>query len=273
MIKRVDAHSNTGGSISLFLSDSSSGYVVEEIKGTDPVKGTLVSTKFAQQDGEQFQSARREPRNLLFKIGLDPDWVSKTVRDLRKGLYSVFMPKNSVDLRFYMSDGLEVVISGYVESNESDMFSEEPVVDISVMCFRPDFIDPDVNLMNGQTTAGTTPQTLNYAGDVDAGILFKLRVDRDISEFTIYHTPFDGTLKVLNFAADLEADDILTISTVPGSKYATLTRGGVDSSILFGVDPASNWMQITPGANDIRVYAVGDPIPYTIQYQVRYGGL
>jgi hypothetical protein len=273
MISKVEIRSDVGGFLTLTPGDTISGYVLEDIQGTDPVKATLVSTSFAQQDGAQYQSSRRETRNLIFKVSLDPDWVTKTVRDLRSSLYSVFMPKSAVVIKFFMSDGLEVTIEGRVESLESDMFSEEPIVDISVMCFSPDFVDLDQILVNGSTTAGSSEMSLNYIGTVETGILFKLLVNRIISEFTIYHIPFDGSIRVMNFQADLVADDVLSISTIPGSKFATLTRLGVDSSILFGVSPESNWMELTPGSNNIRVYAEGDPVPYTIQYQNRYGGL
>lgn len=273
MIQKIDILAAQGGSLSLVPDDESSGLVVRDVGGTDPVKATIVSSSFAQQDGTQYQSSRRDSRNLTFKLGLDPDWVTETVRSLRTRVYSVFMTKSLVNMRFRMLDGLEVTISGRVESCESSMFSEDPEVDISIICDSPDFIDPNPVLVNGVTTSGSTSTNFPYVGSVETGVVFKLLVDRDIDAFTIYHIASDGTPQKMDFAADLIADDVLTISTVSGSKYATLSRLGTDSSILYAVDPTSSWFELTPGSNDIRVYATGDPVPYSIQYVNRYGGL
>jgi hypothetical protein len=273
MITKLDIHSAQGGFLSLPLEDASAGFVVEEIQGTEPVKATLSSTSFAQQDGARYNSSRREARNLLLKVGLEPDWAVNTVRDLRSRLYSVFMPKSAVDIDFVMIDGLQVVISGRVESFECPMFTEEPVADISVMCFDPDFIDPDPILINGVTTAGSSTTDFSYAGTVETGILFKIMPDRSLSEFTIYHQASDGFLRTMDFQAALLAGDVVTISTVSGSKFARRTRDGVDTSVLYGVAPEANWTEFTPGTNSVRVYAAGDPVPYTIEYRNRYGGL
>lgn len=273
MITKVDILAAQGGTLSMVPDDDTSGLVIKDIGGTDPVKATIVSSSFAQQDGTQYQSSKREARNLTFKIGLDPDWVTETVMTLRRRLYSVFMTKSLITMKFLMSDGLDVFISGRVESTESAMFSDDPEVDISVICDEPDFIDPDPVLQNGVTTSGSTSTNFPYAGSVETGVVFKLLVDRDVDAFTIYHVASDGSARKMDFAAELVADDVLTISTVNGDKYAKLTRLGVDSSILFGVDPTSSWFELTPGSNDIRVYATGALIPYSIQYFNRYGGL
>lgn len=273
MITKVDVRAAQGGFLSLPIADSSSGYVVQNIEGLDPVKATLVSSSFAQQDGSQYQSSRRESRNIKITLGLDPDWTIDTVRALRTRLYSVFMPKSAVELTFLMADNLEVKISGRVESFESLMFTQDPVVDVSIMCFDPDFIEPDFIIQNGTSTAGPSSMSFNYVGTVETGIIFKIKPNRDVNEFTIYHQESDGNLKSFDFQASLDDGDVVTISTIPGNKYATLTRGGSDASILYGVSPQANWIELTPGTNSIRVYSEGEPVPYTIQYSNRYGGL
>jgi hypothetical protein len=273
MIKTLEIRSGQGISLTLQLNDASNGYVVEDIDGLDPVKATLVSTSFAQQDGSQYQSSRRESRNILLKLGLEPDWSIGTVSDLRKFLYRILMPKTAVDMSFTMDDGLEVDISGRVESFDSTKFTQEPSVDVSIMCFDPDFVDPETVIQSGTSTDGFDNTTLVYPGTVDTGFIFRLLADRSMSEFSIYHQAADGSIDSLVFQAPIDNGDVISISTVSGSKYATRTRGGVDTSILYGVSPLSSWIELTPGTNGIRIYAEGDPVPYTIQYSNRYGGL
>jgi len=66
---------------------------------------------------------------------------------------------------------------------------------------------------------------------------------------------------------------VLVISSLQGAKGITLTRAGVASSLLYGRSAQSNWIQLFPGNNNFRIFAPGDPIPYVLEYVVRYGGL
>lgn len=274
MLQLVEVRTRQGDLLSLPLEDDSSGLRVAEIQGLDPVKATLVSSSFANMDGEEYQSSRREPRNIKLQIELDPDPETDTVYGLRKQVYKFFMPKSEVSFRFYMSDGLEVDIVGRVETCETAMFAQEPTVDISVMCFKPDFYELTPELVPGTTTSGETPITIDYAGSIETGIQLTLNVDRSLPEFSVYHVPPNDETKTMDFDNfPLVAGDVLTISTVRGAKGATLTRAGITTSVLYGISPQSNWIELQPGVNTIRVYAEGADIPLTIQYQNKHGGL
>lgn len=273
MLSKVEIRTRQGDLLNLQLDDDTSGYLVQRIEGLEPVKATLVSSGFAGVDGEQYQSSRRETRNVKIQLGLDPDPLTDSVRGLRNQLYKFFLPKSEVDLRFLMDDGLEVDISGVVETFESELFSQEPVVDVSLICFDPDFYDQTPVVLNGTTVSSTVETIVDYEGTVPSGIEFTLNVDRAVSEFTIYHRTPDDTIRILDFSAPLDAGDVLVISTVPGVKGATLNRSGTVSSILYGISPQSKWTELVPGENYLRVYAAGAGIPYEIEYVTRYGGL
>lgn len=273
MLTTVEVRTAQGNLLSLPLSDVTNGLVVENIDGLDPVKATLVSSSFAQMDGAQYQSSRREPRNIKIRLGLAPDYVTDTVRDLRKRLYEYLMPKKLVSLRFIMGNELTVDIAARVESFETPLFTQEPAVDISLLCFDPDFYDPTLITLSGLTTSGSIMTMVDYQGTVETGIVFKLLVNREMSDFTIYHQPPDGTLRSLDFTSALLSGDVVTISTVPGNKYVTRTRAAVATSLLYAISPQSNWTEFLPGDNDIRIYATGAGVPYTIEYTNKYGGL
>ena len=273
MITKVEVRTTAGTLLTLPLDDISDGFVIEGIDGLDPVKATITSSGFANLDGAQYQSSRRETRNIVLGIGLEPDYVTNTVRDLRTHLYQFFMPKSQVSLRFYMSDGLTVDILGRVESFESPLFTKEPAVAISVICFDPDFTELDPVEIDDETVADSSEILVTYNGSVETGIIFELDVDRTLAEFTIYHRPPDGVVRSLDFAASLVADDVVKIDTIVGEKSAILTRASTDSSVLYGVSPQSTWIQLQPGDNYLRVYAVGAAIPFSIKYTTRHGGL
>lgn len=273
MITSVEVRNAAGTLLTLSLEDPSSGYEVRDIGGLDPVNATLVSSSFAGVDGTQYQSARREGRNLTMKLGFSPDYILSSVRSLRNNLYNWFTPKQPVFLKFFMDDDLEVNISGRVESCVTPLFAEDPQVDISIMCFDPDFVEEDAIVEEGFTVATTDEFFINYAGTVDTGMIFVLELNRDITGFVIYHTPPDGTSRIFTFDAALLSGDILTINSIRGSKGITLNRSGVISNLLYGRSPSSAWLELQHGFNNFRVYVTGAPIPFSMTYMNRYGGL
>lgn len=271
-LNKVEVRTSQGSLLILPFEDVSDGLIVQGIEGLDPVKATLVSSSFAQLDGAQYHTSRREPRNIKFRLGLEPDYITNLVGDVRDRLYGFFMPKTEINLRFYTY--LERLnISGRIESFETALFTQEPAVDISIMCFDPDFYELTPVVFDGMTTDSLTETPINYIGTVETGILFKLFPQRTFSQFTIYHNPPDGTLRVLDFVETLSPNDVLTISTVVGNKYVTRLRAGVEASKIYALSPQSNWIELLPGENNIRVYAEGLPIPFSIEYTTKYGGL
>lgn len=274
MLNKVEVRNRRGSLLSLPMDDISEGYIVAEIEGLGPVKATLVSSSFAGQDGSQYQSSRREERNLKLTLELEPDYISTSAGDLRDNLYNFFMTKMPVSLRFFDDRGLTVDIAGRVETCDPAIFTDKPAVDISIICFDPDFIDLNPVTINGLTVADSTEILLPYPGTVDTGTTLVMNVDRAITEFSIYHRLPDDSMRQFDFAAPLQIGDTLTISSIKGSKGVTLTRSGSDSSLLRGKSPQSAWIELDgPGDNYIRVYAVGAGIPYTLTYTPRYGGL
>jgi hypothetical protein len=275
VLEKVEVLTEQGVLLTLPLEDISEGYSIQDIDGLDPVKATIVSSAFAQIDGEQYQSSRREKRNIILTLGYEPDYSVGTVQDLRKKLYNFFMPKQRVLLRFFQTGEPVVQIYGRVESLDSSKFQKEPRAVISILCFDPDFYDPTPIVFGGNTTSSTVETTHVYPGSVETGIIFRLLVDRALTEFTIYHRPADDTLRSLNFslAGGLVSGDVVSISTIPGNKFVTLTRGGVSSSVLYGISPQSNWINFFQGTNKLRIYAEGAGIPYQIEYTTKYGGL
>ena len=275
MLDKVEVRTDQGSLLTLSLQDAYGGITVQDIEGLDPVKATMVSSTMAQLDGEQYQTSRREKRNIIFTLGFDPDYVNTSVDSLRKRLYTFFMPKSRVMLRFFPEGEDPVDIYGLVESFDSPKFTKDPLTTISVLCFDPDFFDPTPTILSGTTVGNTLETTHVYPGTVETGILFRLMVDRSLSAFTIHHRPGDGSLRTFEFATatPLASGDVVMISTVPGSKYVNVKKGAVITPYLFSVTPQSNWISLFPGSNKLRIFAEGAGVPYEIEYTTKFGGL
>lgn len=274
MLSKVEVTNQQGATLVLPLQNVFEGYVIQDIEGLDPVSANIVSSSFAQQDGEQYQSSRRDKRNIVLKLGLEASlYALGTVRELRTRLYQYLMPKSEVRLRFFDTDGTYVDINGRVEDFSSKLFVKEPEATISILCLNPDFVKPEPVILNANTVSNTSEFMIDYEGTVDTGLVMRLSVNRALNGFTIYHRLATGSIKTLEFAGVLSVGDVLEISTVSGAKGATLFRAGSDTPILYGVSPYSNWITLEPGPNYLRVHAEGAAVPYSLEYTVKIGGL
>lgn len=273
MITKIDVTNSRGNILTLPMIEEDNPYLISDIDGLDPVDATLVSSSYAGVDGEIFQSAKRAARNIVMKLDLDPDFISNTFTTLRQNLYRYLMPKSLVKLRLYQDTGLYVDIQGRVEKLTSPLFDQDPTVNVSIMCYQPDFTDPRIIDLSGNTVSDTTNTVIDYPGSVETDTVVTLNVNRSISDFTIYNTDEGGNLYQLDFSGSLIAGDVLVVSSLSGAKGITLTRAAVSSSYLYGRSSQSSWIQLFEGLNNFRIYTSGAPIPYVLEYVVRYGGL
>lgn len=274
MLTRLEVTNSSGETLVLPLTNEGTGYIVQEIDGLGPVKASVVSSTFANFDGAQHQSSRREMRNITIKLGLEPDYYDQTIRSLRQEIYAWFIPKSYVRLRFHLGTGIDYDIYGYVESLDAPLFTKDPALDISILCMKPDFIDSDATIINGTSTATLSETSFVYRGTSPTGFLFTLMPNRNISSFDIHLRMPDGTYQSMSFTSALLSGDILTVNTVLGEKAVTRLRASVETSMLQSLTSASRWPQLVSGTSHLRVYVPGSvPIPYKITYKNAYGGL
>jgi hypothetical protein len=274
MLTLVSVTNARGDTLQLPLLDSSAGYVVEDIEGLGPVNATLTSSSVAQVDGATPQNAQRGTRNITATFGFAPDFSTNTVQSLRTALYDYFLPKANINLGFYMDGDLYAVTAAQVETFDGTLFSQDPSMDLSVICYDPDFYGPSVISASLDTVSDTSFTTVSYGGSTEAGVIFTLSIDRDdLTSFTLYNTAPDNTQQKLTITGSFSSGDVVTVNTIPGSKAVTLLRGGIVSSILFYLDPASSWISLQKGSNSFRCFAAGDAIPYTLAYTPKYGAL
>lgn len=266
--------------LELPLEDTSSGYIVKSVDGLGPVKATLASSNYANQDGAQFYSGRREVRNLIIRLGLTTD-TNTSIFELRSQLYRFLMPNTEALFKFSIQDhqegtDLDVQITGRVESLEPSIFAKEPTVDISVLCFDPDFTEENNVAFQSTTDFGWTD--IMYRGTVETGFRLVILPDRNIPYFSATLQHPNGDEMSLSFTRPIVSGNVVEVDSRRGSKGATLiTGGGHIESALYGISPSSSWLYLRPGMNQVRLdtdaesWAYG--MPYNLLYSRRYGGL
>lgn len=278
MLEQVDILTDTGKELSLPLSESSSGIILRGIQGLDPVKATLVSSEFAMMDGTQFQAARRESRNIILQMGLDSRYGGLSNTEIRHELYRVFMPKTQVRLTFSQTTKPPVEISGHVEIVSAPIFTKEPSFGVSILCNDPDFINPVLNTYSGEGyPSGMAMYDVDYAGTVASGVEIEVNMNTNATGqgFEVQQTTPRGDNRSLIFSTPLLGGDGIIIKTHPGQKEVLVRRDGAETSILYGVDPQSEWPMLEPGLNKLGVRVTGDTEQsyYEVDWHDRYGGL
>lgn len=273
MLTMVEIQNALGDTLQLPLMDSSGGYVVKDIDGLDPVTANLVSTTMAQVDGAQFQSANLPTRNITMKLGLEPDYSVSSVSTLRTNLYDYLLPESQININFYLDGSLFATAAGVVESCLSPMFTDEPEADVSIICYDPKFYAPGLVTVSASTVPDLTTQVITYSGTSTTGVIFTLNINRTLSGFTLYNIHPDNTSEMFDVSGSFVSGDVVTLTTIPGSKSLILTRSNLQTSLLNDMTPGSDWISLMKGDNILRAYAAGAAVPFTLSYTPKYAAL
>lgn len=253
---------------------------VRNIDGLGPVKADILSTQFATGDGELYQGSSVGKRNIVMTLGFNPDWEEQTMSSLRHQLYRYLLPKAWTKLRFFSDDMPTVDIEGYVESFEPNIFSQDPEVQVSVICPKPDFIEVDAIVYTGLVDDGTTVLEFEYEGTVETG--FEVRIDQ-----TPANVSYVGALQVL-MQQEPEDAEIFIVSSITSNgtyyfKLSTIRNAkrvskvaladGAVTNLLQYVDDDSVWPSIKPGTNLFSMIAAENDQAWTMAFFNRFGGL
>jgi len=252
---------------------------IRNIDGLEPVKADITSTALATGRGEKPQGSSVGKRNIVLTLGLNPDWQEQTMSTLRQLLYRYFMPQAWTKLRFF-SDYLPTVdIEGIVESFVPNMFSQDPEIQVSILCHKPDFVETDSTIYYGLVDDGTTELEFEYTGTVATG--FELRIQQSVAN-PGYTGPITIVLKSpvdpQTFIVDpviINGTQYFRVSSVVNAKrvQTVAVADGAVTNLLAKMDNFSVWPQIEPGQNIVSVIAEENDQAWTLAYFNRFGGL
>lgn len=253
---------------------------VRDVQGLGPVKADILSTQFASGDGELFQGSSVGKRNIVMTLGFNPSWEDQTLSTLRHMLYRYLLPKAWTKLRFFSDDMPTVDIEGYVESLEPNIFSQDPEMQLSIVCPKPDFIEADATVFYGVVDNGSIILEFEYEGTVETG--FEVRIDQ-----TAANVSYVGDLLIRMEQEPEDPQDFLVATvTINGTYYFKLSTiknakrvsrvtiaDGTIFNLLANMDDASVWPVIKPGTNLFSVAAAENDQAWTMAYFNRFGGL
>lgn len=309
MIKSIKVVNHLGNSVDLSLTNPwDTGLVIESIIGLGPPKATVNSTDLAMGDGAVYNSARIDKRNIVFNFLLSEVFqgtrVLKTIEQVRLDTYKYFPLKKLVTL-YIETDTRSCFISGYVESNEPDIFQEKEKAQVSIICpdpffgstrkpyllndINPNFEFPFSNesltepLINFGDIIYSTGQQIVYDGDAESGTVVTIYANGNASNVTLSNVINGNSITldtskigtITGGSNSLIDGDIVIISSKRGNKYVTLYRGGTDYNILSCVSKDTTWLYMSPGINEFQYTASsgGSNVTITIDADTLYEGV
>lgn len=301
MIKSIIVTNYRGDSIWIDLADpEETGFLVKDISGLGPCKATINTTEVSTNDGSIYNSARLDNRNIV----LDLAFIGSDIESVRQKSYKYFPIKKQLTL-YIITDRRICSTTGYVESNEPDIFSDEEGTSISIICPNayfysavgeniiesfseaPAFEFPFCNdsltkklLVMGEIY-NYTDVVITYDGDAEVGVTITLHAVGEVINPAIYNAETyeqmvidTSKIETLTGSGIIEGDDII-ICTIKGKKTVKLLRNGVYTNILNALDRNSDWFQLSKGENVLSYTAEsgGNNLQIKIQNDVIYEGI
>lgn len=257
-----------------------SGFLIKSITGLGPAKANVNTTEVSTNDGSLFNSARLSQRNIVLDMVFINTVYGESIEDLRQKSYKYFPLKKSVELTIE-TDNRYVKTTGYVESNEPNIFSSQEGTQISIICPDPYFysagedgnnvtnfysIDPmfefpfsneslDEPLLVFGEIQIKTEGVITYHGDSEIGVMIYIHAIGPATNINIYNTETREVMRIntekissLTGKGIVVSDDIV-INTAKGEKSITLIREGVSYNILNCLDKNTDWFTLAKGDN------------------------
>lgn len=282
------------------------GFLIKSITGLGPVKANVNTTEVATNDGSMFNSARLSQRNIVIQMVFVNSIYGEDIEEIRQKSYKYFPIKKNVEL-VIETDNRYVRTTGYIESNEPDIFSKQEGTQISIICPDPylysasedgdnvtDFysIDPmfEFPFSNESLTEPLlvfgeiqikTEGVITYTGDSEIGVMIYIHAIGPAEHINIYNTETREVMTIDTVKLEkltgrgLIAGDDIIINTLKGEKSITLVRSGVSYNILNCLDKNTDWFTLVKGDNIFAFTADSGVInlQFRIENKVIYEGV
>jgi hypothetical protein len=294
MIKSLTVTNYLGDSLKIELGrPETSGFLVRNITGLGPPKADINSTELVTSDGALYNSSRVQTRNLVIHL----DFLMKpTVEAVRILSYKYFPVKKFVKIKME-TDSRVAEVSGYVESNEPDIFSKKEGTQISIICPDPYFYSENENIVTfsgfeslfefefsnesldtplitmGEISTVTT-NIVEYYGDAEVGLLMILKASGPVENPMVVNLNTNESIRIDSAkmialtGSDIVAGDEIRISTVRNNKFVVLLRNGLYTNILNTLDRDTDWFTLAKGDNEFAYFA--DDGLLNLYFEIRY---
>lgn len=302
MIKSITIINDLNESIDIVLTQPElSGFIVSSINGLGPVKANINQNELATSDGSIFNSARLSYRNIVLELLFDE--TADLIETIRQKSYKYFPIKRQITFQIF-TDNRNLEITGFVESNEPEIFSDKEGTQISIICPDPYFhsTESQTTVFYGveslfefefENDSLTEPllemgsieqkreQTVYYTGDAEVGVTISIYLMGGARNISVYNVTTREIMRINTDALEqlvgsgLAEGDTIIINTSRGSKSIQLLRDGTYINILNCLDRNTDWFRLVKGDNvfTYTAYEGLGNIHFKIENLVLYEGV
>lgn len=246
----------------LKLSNNESDYQILKVEGLTPPAAEIHTIVSANSHGSTYKAAKIDPRNIVFQVKPRGD-----IEKNRLKLYEYFATSDYVKL-YFRNGSRNVVIEGYVESIESDLFTNSQVLQISILCPQPFFkdINESVRDISKEQAAfefpfEVTPELIEFSsfdrdrftcvvnyGEADTGCIIEIEnISKGSIPIPVVRNYITGEYLKIN--GYFNAGEKIVINTNIGQKSVKKISNGTEENILNEFNLKSDWLQLRKGAN------------------------
>jgi len=251
---------NRNGAV-LRLSQNESKYQILKIDGLTPPDADITSSTLANMHGEKFKSSKIGVRNVVINLRLQGN-----VEENRIALYDFF--DNGEEVKIYYQNGMRnVFIDGYCEKVDSDFFSKDEEMQISIVCLSPFWkninttrIDISQVFDNFEFPFAIEKEGISFSdyfenrevniinsGEVETGVKITLTTStNNIVNPVIYNV---HTREFLKLNTNIDIGDKIIINTNKGEKSITKISNGIPVNEINSLGNDSTWLQLSKGSN------------------------
>lgn len=281
MIKRVVVTNYIGDRLSIDLYNPwETGFIVKSISGLGASEADINITDIVTRDGGIYNSSRMRQRNIVIEFMFTRTVLGESIEDVRQKTYKYFPVKRYVELMIE-TDNRNLMISGYVESNEPEIFSSKENTKISIICPDPYFYSADNGgdnvtsfysieplfefpfsnesltepLLLFSELHTTAEGVVPYSGDSEVGITIYIHALGPATNISIFNLETReqmsiDTAKIASITGSgLLAGDDIFINTSKGDKTVTFVREGVRYNIMNCLGKNADWFTLAKGDN------------------------
>ena len=259
---------------------------VIDIDGLSPVP-VNINTSEGSGDGAIFNSAFMQPRNIVITVVFCGD-----IETTRAAFYRIFPEKNSCTIVF--SNKIRAArITGYVETNTIDLFSQRQQAQVSLLCPSPwlESVTPEDFIPSYTLPLFSAPFSIEEgepipvsevvdhptsliinSGDVECGFAAEVTFTGAVTGLR-FANETAGTWFKLDYS--FAAGDKLTLDTRSGRLAVKVMRGTTVTNLLRYMVSGSRWIKLPVGANRVGMTADSgiDSAAVTISVYRLFGGV
>lgn len=265
MLTQVDVDSDNSFTVPIVGVTPKDSLLIRQINGLSPPGLNLFIGDYAISGGS-YQGRRVGTRNIVILMELNPNpALGETISSLRERLYKAFLDPlveaDYVKMVLHLDDGRLLEAVGYAETFETDIFSVDTFVQISMICPDPYLKDTVPRVL--ATATGWTQVPFTYTGSAETGFEAEIKVAMDTPRLILANnTVTDDVNSPLYPRGRLIVDrafvagDLVTVNTTRGSRKIMLTpiSTGVPVSILASMTSTSQWIELHSQRNTMRIY-------------------